>query len=110
MPSVRPPNGHAGMTAPIDNAMVKTDSARLAPVRASWESGKPVEWVQVHKLPDHAYFDHICSLAALVQANPKLKVITSFIGVGIMGLSAAPLPIERFHLVNRQPATVGDRS
>jgi hypothetical protein len=60
--------------------------------------------------PDHACFDHICSLAALVQANPKLKVITSFIGVGIMGLSAAPLPIERLHLVNRQPATVGDRS
>ena len=30
------------------HAQVKTDSARLAPVRASWESGKPVEWVQVH--------------------------------------------------------------
>jgi NTE family protein len=27
MPSVRLPNGHAGLTAPIDNAMVKTDSA-----------------------------------------------------------------------------------
>jgi NTE family protein len=27
MPSVRLPNGHAGMTSPIDNAMVKTDSA-----------------------------------------------------------------------------------
>ena len=46
------------------HAMVKTDSARLAPVRASWESGKPVEWVQVHKLPDHAYFDHSAHLAA----------------------------------------------
>ena len=40
------------------HAMVKTDSARLAPVRASWETGKPVEWIQIHKLPDHAYFDH----------------------------------------------------
>ena len=27
MPSVRLPNGHAGMTSSIDNAMVKTDSA-----------------------------------------------------------------------------------
>lgn len=27
MPSVRLPNGHAGLTSPIDNAMVKTDSA-----------------------------------------------------------------------------------
>lgn len=40
------------------HAMVKTESAKLAPVRASWETGKPVEWVHVHKLPDHAYFDH----------------------------------------------------
>ncbi len=31
------------------HSLVKTDSARLAPVRASWESGKPIEWVQVHK-------------------------------------------------------------
>ena len=46
------------------HAMIKTDSARLAPVRASWESGKPVEWVQVHKLPDHAYFDHSAHLTA----------------------------------------------
>ena len=46
------------------HAMVKTDSARLAPVRASWESGKPIEWVQIHKLPDHVYFDHSAHLAA----------------------------------------------
>ena len=44
--------------------MVKTDSARLAPIRKSWEDGKPVEWVQIHKLPDHAYFDHSAHLAA----------------------------------------------
>ena len=46
------------------HAMIKTESARLAPVRASWESGKPVEWVQVHKLPDHAYFNHSAHLSA----------------------------------------------
>jgi len=40
------------------HAMVRTDSAKLAPVRASWETNKPVEWVHIHKLPDHAYFDH----------------------------------------------------
>ncbi|MBL8613654.1 MAG: cytochrome c3 family protein [Myxococcales bacterium] len=40
------------------HAMVRTESAKLAPVRSSWETGKPVEWVHVHKLPDHAYFDH----------------------------------------------------
>src|SRR5262249_37311980 len=28
------------------HSLVKTDSARLAPVRASWSSGKPIEWVK----------------------------------------------------------------
>jgi hypothetical protein len=46
------------------HALVKTDSARLKPVRESWESGKPIEWVHIHKLPDHAYFDHSAHLAA----------------------------------------------
>lgn len=46
------------------HAMVKTESAKLAPVRESWETGKPIEWVHIHKLPDHAYFDHSAHLAA----------------------------------------------
>ena len=46
------------------HAVVKTDSAKLANIRQSWETGLPVEWVQVHKLPDHAYFDHSAHLAA----------------------------------------------
>jgi hypothetical protein len=45
------------------HAVVKTDSARLAPVRASWASGEPIEWVKVHKLPEHAYFNHSAHLA-----------------------------------------------
>ncbi len=58
----------------------------------------------------HTDFDHIGSLAALLQANPQLRVITSFLGVGIMGLSSAPLPMDRVHLINPgQSVTVGDR-
>ena len=45
------------------HALVKTDSARLAPVRASWETGEPIEWIKVHKLPEHAYFNHSAHLA-----------------------------------------------
>jgi len=37
---------------------VKTDSVALAPVRESYESDKPVEWIKVHKIPDHAQFTH----------------------------------------------------
>jgi hypothetical protein len=37
---------------------VHTKSEKLAPVRASWETNEPVEWVKVHDLPDYVYFNH----------------------------------------------------
>jgi Cytochrome c7 and related cytochrome c/Class III cytochrome C family len=46
------------------HAVVKKDSDQLAALRESWQSGKPVEWVRVHKLPDHVFFDHSAHLAA----------------------------------------------
>ena len=30
----------------------------LKPLRDSWETGKPVEWVKVHNLANYAYFNH----------------------------------------------------
>jgi hypothetical protein len=38
--------------------LVKTQSPLLAVVRASYETGEPVPWVQVHKTPDYVYFNH----------------------------------------------------
>lgn len=46
------------------HSLIRTDSARLAPVRESWETGNPVEWVRVHNVPDHVFFDHSVHLAA----------------------------------------------
>jgi hypothetical protein len=37
---------------------VWTNSEKLSPVRASLVSGKPVEWLKVHDLPDYVYFNH----------------------------------------------------
>ena len=37
---------------------VKTESALLAPVRAAWESGKPIAWNRVNNVPDYVFFDH----------------------------------------------------
>jgi Cytochrome c7 and related cytochrome c/Class III cytochrome C family len=34
------------------------DSPYLEPVRESWRTGKPIEWVRVHDLPDYSYFNH----------------------------------------------------
>ncbi len=38
--------------------MVRPASALLTPVRAAAAGEAPVEWVQVHKLPDFVYFNH----------------------------------------------------
>jgi len=37
---------------------VLKDDARLALVRESAQSGKPIPWVQIHKVPDYVYFNH----------------------------------------------------
>src|SRR5690606_1897068 len=40
------------------HSQVKKDSPLLAPVRASYETGMPVEWVRVHEMPDYVFFNH----------------------------------------------------
>lgn len=37
---------------------VWAESPNLAPVRESYATGMPIEWVRVHNLPDYAFFDH----------------------------------------------------
>ena len=49
------------------HAVVKPDSPKLATLRDSWKSGNPVPWIRVHKLPEHAYFDHSAHLSAGVS-------------------------------------------
>ncbi len=40
------------------HSQVQKDNPKLAPLREAWETGKSIPWVQVHKTPDHAYFNH----------------------------------------------------
>lgn len=47
----------------------------------------------------HTDFDHIGSLQPLLAENPQLRVITTFLGAGIMSLFA-PLAPERVYFVN----------
>ena len=37
---------------------VLKDDPRLALVRESAASGKPIQWIQIHKMPDFVYFNH----------------------------------------------------
>jgi flavorubredoxin len=58
----------------------------------------------------HTDFDHIGCLSQLLDENQQLRVITTFLGVGIMSLSS-PLPMDRLHLLNPgQQLTIGDRT
>jgi len=40
------------------HARVKKDSPLLARVRESYESGQPIPWVRIHRLPDYVHFNH----------------------------------------------------
>lgn len=40
------------------HSQIHTNADMLEPVRESWRSGKSLEWVRVHDLPDFVYFNH----------------------------------------------------
>jgi flavorubredoxin len=81
-------------------------SAQFMPVLRSVIDPAELRWLWL----THTDFDHIGSLHPLLAENPRLRVITSFLSVGIMGLSA-PLPLDRVNLLNPgEKLTVGDRT
>ena len=66
-----------------------------------------IEWIWL----THTDFDHIGALHRVLDVNPNARVITSFLGVGIMGLSTSPIPMERAYLINPgQTITIGHRT
>jgi hypothetical protein len=40
------------------HSQVQKDNPKLQAVRESWQTGKPIQWIQVHKTPDYVYFNH----------------------------------------------------
>jgi hypothetical protein len=38
--------------------VIKTDSPHIQKIKESYDTGKPIPWVKVHRLPDYVYFDH----------------------------------------------------
>lgn len=82
------------------------ESAEFMPALRSVIDPTDLKWLWL----THTDFDHIGSLHQLLAESPQLRVITTFLGVGIMSLSA-PLPLDRVHLVNPgEKITVGDRT
>ncbi len=57
----------------------------------------------------HPDQDHVGSLRALLGVAPQIRLVTTFLGVGILGLFEQ-VPLDRVHLVNPgQELDVGDR-
>jgi len=46
---------------------IHRDSAKIAPVKESYATGKPIAWVKVHDLPDYSYFNHATHVNAGVS-------------------------------------------
>jgi len=46
------------------HTLIGSDSEKLLPIRESWATSDPIQWVRIHKLPDYAYFDHSAHLRA----------------------------------------------
>ncbi len=89
----------------VDTGAV-VESAEFLSVLRSVIDPADLRWVWL----THTDADHIGTLHQLLAENAQLKVITTFLGVGIMSVFA-PLPLDRVHLVNPgQWLTVGDRT
>jgi len=40
------------------HSQIKVDSPHIKKIKQSLDSGVPIQWVKVHKLPDYVYFNH----------------------------------------------------
>ena len=49
--------------------VVKTDSPLIQKLRDAYDSGKSIQWVKVHMLPDHVKFNHSAHLARGVNCQ-----------------------------------------
>jgi flavorubredoxin len=89
----------------VDTGTV-VESAEFMAILRSVIDPAELRWIWL----THTDFDHIGSLHQLLGENPRIRVITTFLGVGIMSVSA-PLPMERVNFVNPgERITVGDRT
>src|SRR5215469_13926213 len=96
---------HASEPVLVDTGAVRESDDFMAALRTLIDPAD-LRWIWL----THTDFDHIGSLHRLLEENERIRVITSFLGVGIMSL-AAPLPMDRVYLVNPgQNVDVGDRT
>ena len=88
-----------------------TDAPVLEPLRESARTGRPLQWVRVHRLPDFVFFDHGVHVAkgvgcvechGRVDKMPRIRRVASLEMQWCLGCHRDPAP----HL--RPPAQVFD--
>jgi hypothetical protein len=88
----------------VDTGTVVESDDFMDALRTVIDPGE-LEWIWL----SHPDFDHIGSVHRLLAENPRVRVITSFLTVGILGLFD-PLPMDRVYLMNPgQSIDLGDR-
>jgi hypothetical protein len=96
---------HAREPVVVDTGLSLTDRDFLSGL-GSVIDPTDVRWIWL----THPDRDHTGGLFALLEAAPQAKVVTTFLGVGIMS-TVRPLPLDRVHLLNPgQRLDVGDRT
>ena len=51
------------------HSVVKRESPYIQKLTAAYESGEPIEWVRIHRLPDHSHFSHQWHVAAGISCQ-----------------------------------------
>lgn len=49
--------------------VVRPDSLEVQKIRAAWQNQEPINWVRVHRVPDHVKFVHEPHIRVLSQRN-----------------------------------------
>jgi len=96
---------HGDVPVLVDTGPVVERASFMAALRSVIDPAD-LRWIWL----THPDGDHVGALGQLLADYPDLKVITTFLGVGIMSVSD-PLPMDRVHLVNPgQRITLGSRT
>lgn len=51
------------------HSVVKTDSPHIQKLTKAYNEGESIEWVRIHKLPDHSHFSHRWHIAAGIECQ-----------------------------------------
>ncbi len=96
---------HAAEPVVVDTGLGTPDTGFMDALGSVLDP-EDVRWIWL----THPDRDHTGSLFELLEAAPQARVITTFIGVGIMS-TERPLPLDRVFLLNPgQKIDVGDRT